>query len=459
MKRAGRIIAGMVLGTAFAAAVGINFLQSSKEQKEEQETTKQIVIQPAERKLYEIGEDVKCGDLIWNITGAEIIKDYDSLDSYYKNRKNIISPEEVLLEDLLIFKEEVQYLLIKGTITNISKYVKRCDFGDLQMYNHFEDGSFGPEINAYHYRNDCRYISEDEFVRTVDNCWDPFTVKEEETVEFEYVMQFSEYEDWEISGYFYDLYLSTKSFFPSDVKDQPLLEEKIHLNIAPKHLGITKTEAENTYDEQRDITGMKCRQWVNMDMKQYQTEGYPIIGNQDIEFAEPEEVTEEDFVLFRGLTSQIKSVQIVDWEGLPKEFSDRNALQNMAECYNRAGYEKEQMKILLLEMVFGNAERDDVYALNFYNSSCLFTRDEAGKRWVFGSTDDWIVTENTAQGKRTGHINGEWLEKGESVTVCMAYLLTPEMYEEETVYYYGTGLSKYFIFNPRKLQKISFPKN
>lgn len=70
--------------------------------------------------------------------------------------------------------------------------------------------------------------------------------------------------------------------------------EKICLNIAPKHMTAAQTDLEDSFIEQRDIPAMKCRQWTNLEMKQYQKQGYlmPYDKDPDVMLTEEETVAE-----------------------------------------------------------------------------------------------------------------------------------------------------------------------
>ncbi len=136
----------------------------------------------------------------------------------------------------------------------------------------------------------------------------------------------------------------------------------------------------------------------------------------------------------------------------------------MAERYEQEyGYNKNQMKILLLDMnvmksVQNESEQhkqeyDSVISVDFYPWTYLYTRDNNEKRWVFGTADDWIVTENSTESGRTGHINTERISEGQNVVLQAAYLLPPEIYNEGALYFNG-GEYKDIDYSEQPLQKI-----
>lgn len=450
MKKAGKIIGNIILGLAFAIAVWsglqeLGFWDHSFEQGEDE--IKEVKISPVERKVYKLGEDAVCDDLIWNIAKAEI-KDYENLDDYYKNRKHLLPPMEICKEPYYgMFAEEIKYLFMKGTVTNTSKYAKRYSFERIKLYNRFEDGTFEEARNTLDAIRDYKFISENENVSLTEDFFDPVTIESGETAEFEYVIQFSEYDTGYGPDYLYDLYLSTQGLYPTS--GSVILEEKIDLGIEPRNSGMDKITLQNTYEEQRDIVGMKCRQWINAEIKQYQEEGYPMLYYYETEEDMVEEkVTDENivFTLWKEYDSQITGVKVTNWEGVKQYAPELTRLDEMAESYAKAGYDKDQLKILLLDIDYSRIEIDperDNHSFNFYENSYLFTRDKQGKRWIFGNADDWTVLKNSVENGRTGHINIEAFAEGQTVGVQAAYLLPPEIYEEGALYFCGGKAPRY----------------
>lgn len=480
MKKAGKILAGTMLGIAFTGAIGVYCWQYDvggiqklfKEQETESETIKQPKLKIPERKVYELGEEVECDGLTWKINSAEIVEDYNSLDSYYHTRsRGLTNPSEwTKNHHERYFVEEVRFLVIKATVTNTWEVHKEYSCSNMQFYNLYEDEEF-EKVWLDSLGSDVKCVSETGDIKQIENRYDPFSIESGETLEVEFVMQYCEYSGYgEESHYIYDLYLSTLSLTPVSGFGSNGIDNKIHLNIAPKHMGASMTEPENSYEEQRNIPEMKCRQWTNLEMKNYQEEGYPTLyQKEDVVKEFKEEVTEENHLFYAwgwGIDTQIVNAQTVDWEALPKDFADRGALQKMAECYEQSyGYSKDQMKILLLDINFIKPipeeseltepydEDSSMQKIDFYPYTYLYTRDENEKRWVFGTADDWIVTGNSVEGGRTGHINTERFIEGQTVTLQVAYLLPPEIYNEGELYFNG-GKYLDIDFSEQPIQRI-----
>lgn len=467
MKRVGKIITGVVLGIAFTLAVGFYCWQYDvggiknifSRQEEESESIIQPKMKVPEIEICELGEEIECGDLIWKITSAEIVTDYNSLDDYYKKREYLEMPRKDLRGDL--FEEETQFLVINLSVTNPSESQHLCTPGSMKIYNVYEDGSYQEVLGDY--AVDYRVLSKQAAI--TDIFFQSIAVEAGETVEIEYVREFQEYGYGSFS-YIYDLYIGAGSMVEGYDLWAASFMQRLHLDIAPKHLSIDMAESKDTYDEQRDILGMKRRQWVNLDMKQYQKEGYPELYHKlDVVKEFDEEVTEENYLfeIWSDVTSQIVNVQVVDWEELDKDFTDRGELLKTAERYEELyGYKKEELKILILDISIhrGNLEvetdseqKDSKTEVNFYENSFLYTRDENEKRWVFGTADDWIVTKNSIEGGRTGHINAEWFLENQTVELRTAYLLPPEIYHEGALYFCG-GEFKTGNFSGTPIQRI-----
>lgn len=474
MKKAGKILAGTMLGVIFAGAVGIycwqydvGGIQKFFTEEETESGIKQPKLKIPEQKIYKLGQEVECDGLTWTITSAEIVEDYNSLDAYYHARpEGLTNPEEwVKKNHKIYFEEEMKFFVLRATLTNTSQVQKQYNCSKMKFYNSYQEGEF-KELPLYDFSSDTKCVSETGEIKQIEESQDFFSVESGETVEVEHVVQYCEYSNYGERQYIYDLYLSTFSLHPDTVYDSGEVDNKICLNIAPKHMGIDQTEPQNTYGEQRNIPEMKCRQWTNLDMKNYQEEGYPTLYEKEGVIKEfKEEVTEENYLFESyGINTQISSTKIVDWEMLPKDFADRGALQKMAERYEQEyGYNKNQMKILLLDMnvmksVQNESEQhkqeyDSVISVDFYPWTYLYTRDNNEKRWVFGTADDWIVTENSTESGRTGHINTERIAEGQNVVLQAAYLLPPEIYNEGALYFNG-GEYKDIDYSEQPLQKI-----
>lgn len=463
MKKAGKILAGAMLGIAFTGAVGVYCWQYDvggiqgvfKEEETENETSKQLKVKLAERKVYELGEEVDCGGFIWKINSAEITQDYSSLDEYYHTRPiGLVNPSDLIKKrHYRSFEEETRFLILRATLTNTSEDPKEYNCAHMQFYNSYKDGEY-EKLWFDSFGRDVKCVSETGEIKQIQEVqveYIPFLIEGKETAEVEYIIEYSEYPGYaDYPDYVYDLYLSTLSLAPESEHTDWEIDHKIHLNVAPKHVGINRTELGDAYDEQVNIPEMKCRQWANLEMKEYQEEGYPTLYEKDGIVEEyTEEVTEENYLFDRmGITRQISNIQIVDWETLPKDFADRGVLQKMAEQYEQSyGYSQDQMKILILDIDFSKPAEEEfeegygrygsIQKVDFYWYTYLYTRDENEKRWIFGTADDWLVTENSAEGGRTGCINTEWMVEEQTVTLQAAYLLPPEIYNEGELYFNG----------------------
>lgn len=474
MKKAGRILAGTLLGIAFAGAVGIYCWQYDvggiqkifNKQEEEEETAKYPKLKIPERKTYEIGEEIECEKLVWTITSAEIVEDYNSLDPYFHTRQEELkNPAEWVKQNgRTYFEEEIRFLVLKATVTNTSELQTEYTCSHMEFYNSYEEDKF-EELYLGIFGADVKCVSKTGEVKEIQDAHTPFAIKGGETVNLEYVMEYSEYSGYDTRDYIYDLYLSTLSLTTSPWTTKTL-DNKIHLNIAPKRFRIDQTEEKIAYANQRNIPEMKARKWVNLDMKQYQKEGFPTFYQKgDIAKQYEEEVTEENYLFSRGgIDRQISNVQVTDWEALPKDFAERGALQKMAERYEQSyGYGRDQMKILLLDVNITKPVQDksidnehnypSVQEFDFYENTYLYTRDENEKRWIFGTADDWLITANSAEGGQTGYINVEQMAEGQTVTLQAAYLLPPEIYNEGELYF-NSGEYIDIDFSEQPIQKI-----
>lgn len=469
MKKAGKILAGTLLGAAFVTAVGFGIDQYYEELKNDSEKESETILQPElkvpEKRTYELGEEVECEGLTWKITNAEVMN-YEDLDDYYKTRGNLWQPsEDAVRYGGGMFAEEVQFLVLKGIVKNMSENIdKTYHLSKIEIWNFYENGISSPVSSSYipvefeqcialppqpnNMGKDGRCISETKGERLIASADDVFIMKPQETLEVEYITAFSEYFGDDFVNY--DLYLSTDSLIPDSIYNYSGIKNKIRLDIAPKHLSIVNTDAANCYEEQRDIPKMKCRQWTNSEMKQYQDMGYPVLyeyNNGEIQIADggEEEVADEEYQFDnqRGMIARITGVKAADWEELPEEFVERGALWDMAECYEQKfGYRREELKILLLDIHISNVGQN-MTRYDFYENTYLFTRDENGKRWIFGTADDWLITENSEKNGRVGHMNTELLRQNQVVTCQAAYLLPPEIYNEGELYFCGGGLKSY----------------
>lgn len=468
-KKTFNIFMGVILGAAFLGAVMFSVRQYHTG--EEEETKKELKIKvPEALTPYQIGDEVQVGDFLWQVSEAELIDDYESLDEYYKLRGYLKAPEPNQQNP---FAEEQRFLRVKFSVQNTNeKKENEFAFPKLEYANYRGEGIFEkwelyatPWYNVWSYSEFSddiyygfgykdRYFDGRCEVKNSSKTGDYFQDKSNiilepgEVMDAECIIQFYEYgnisefgmssgyEDLDTKLYLYDLCISI--FGPNANRNQ-----YVSLNIAPKHLNITRTDIDHTYEEQRDIPGMKAGQMTNLDMKQYQDKGYPI----PYEYEEPEDMIEEEIVEENylqenyQLSTQIQKSEIVEWKDLPEAFRSQGSLQKMAERYkNEYRYSEEELKVLLMDISYiGQGEKGSFY-FSIYDYTWIFTRSSDKKRWVFGTADDWTVLSNDVHPERTGHINTEWIGGEQTVTVQVAYILPPDIWEKEDALYFCAGL-------------------
>ena len=456
-KKITQVLLGVVLGAAFLGAVafGINKTMSTEEETTKKEKNLNPKI-PEALSAYQMGEEVEVGDFLWQVSQAKIIESYEELDDYYKSRGYLKAAEPNQQNP---FAKELKYLWVEFSMKNTSEKEKSfnpcaVEFANDRGEGLFErwgmseggywiDGEFYSGYDGYNQtlirgqKNiDGKYTLENSTALTEFQDRKEISLSPGETIHEEFVLQFYEYRNKDNAYYIYDLCMKATG---ADA-ERP---QYISLNIAPKHLDITKTTPENTYDEQRDIAEMKCGQIINLDMKQYQETGYPIPYEYDNDSSRPvpgDRIVEENFLTgYDGLRAQIQKSEIVEWKDIPEVFAEQGYLKKMAERYQKDyGYSEEELKVLLLDISYVQ-KYYDVYSFCIYDYTWLFTRDSNGKRWVFGTADDWTVLSNDENPQRTGHINTEWMNEGTSMLVQAAYILPPEILEKEDALYFCRG--------------------
>lgn len=403
-----------------------------------QEETTAHLIQPREKTReelmgksdYQVGDCVVVEGLVWNISDARIVRGYENLDAYYR-KKEIFTDYKTLSEVYLYrkeFSQEETYLVLQYSVTNENETVKRIQPGLLTLYNKYGEGDFRENLTSYNSAG--RSLDGTELI-------DKYAVNAVpgESYEFEWVWELGEY-----YGPIYDLYVS---FEWADGTGQNLwgnlMEQKVCLGIAPKHLGINDTDIENCYLEMRDIPAMKRGQWTNLEMSAYQKKGIKaVIAEADCEFG-------------TDVVTRVIGSEVVSWEAMPEEYKMQGTLEKMADCYEeKHGISRERLKILLVdtevtdkqitENVFDYKVGTDAGSIyDFYANSYIFTMNDKGEAYAFGTADDWMIISNTASGNRTGHINIEKTMAGDRITMQMAYLLPLEIYEAVEALYFSCG--------------------
>lgn len=388
--------------------------------------------------------------------------DYEDIDSYYKDRGYLIEPAEYFRTAYYIdiFPEEIQFLRLKYTITNKGKMEKTVQPFDIEIVSKSDNGQY-TEKQSY-FAADGRYIMNGIQLielnlpgKSVGGDSQPvITLQPETSVEIEFIGEFMGY--YSSTGgidYNYDLYLNTGTAERNVSSPEG---ETIHLNIVRKNEDGTDI----TYDEVRHIQDMKCRTWTNLEMAETLREGDLADMEQGIS---PEEISLEeqyqytdrvywcgngDETLYeRRQAEWINNAQLIDWTELPQIYGEQGNLQKMAERYkSNYGYETDELRVLLLDITFAINDTgmipddlDEYTAVCFYEKSYLLTRDDTGKLLVFGTADDWRITSNSRNQERDGMLNLEWLGNGDAVTVQMAYILPPDVFEHQNTLYFRGG--------------------
>jgi len=471
MKKRFSIFMGVLLGIAFFTSVVFAVRQYHIE--EEEETKKELKARvPEALTPYQIGDKVQVGDFLWQVSEAELINDYESLDDYYKLRGYLKVPKPNQQNP---FAEEQKFLRVKFSVQNTDREKDaQFSFLNLKYANYRGGGLFekwelyytpwynrGSGMNEFGGYSGMAYPEEERFfdgkckirdsLKPADyfENYSNITLAPGEVMDAECIVQFYEYgnacefnmadeykyEYWDTKLYIYDLCIRT---FGPDMDR----EQYISLNIAPKHLDITKTDIGETYEEQRDIAGMKARQMTNLEMKQYQDSGYPLQTEEEaLEDMPEEEIAGENYLQESyNLAVQIQKSEVVEWKDMPETFRSQGYLQKMAERYkNEYGYSDKQLKVLLLDISYTGKGMEPNY-LSIYDYTWLFTRGGDKKRWVFGTADDWTVLSNGVHPERTGHINTEWIGAEQTMVVQAAYILPPDIWEKEDAMYFCSGI-------------------
>lgn len=442
MKKKEKMTIGIGFGVLFLGAVGIYSWQTGLLDKQQETTgtettgtTQNVPVTQAEvlaKTTYALGENVEVNGVTINISGAEIVEDYDSLAVHYKVEQVLQDPWDRVSLYNMEFVDEEKWLVVTYTISNTGMEEKKIYPGQLQFYNRLDETTF--ESMLSYSGVDGRCLSGEVAPENFET--DAVKLQPGETMEFEYVRQFSSY--WEPV---YDLYVSLNKTANVIVSmGGAFAETKVCLEIAPKLRKIDDVPVEESYDDIRDIPAMKAAQWCNLEMKEYQETGYP----QTSEVVE--EVVAQEYEFVGDISTKITGYKVVAWSEMPAEYQNRGALETMAKRYEeKYGVAKDSLKLLLLDVSYIATEIPsdviDNFKWNcvFYDRSYLFTRDAEGKRWVFGTMDDWMVTSNSVNESRTGHINIEKMNEGDTIAVQAVYILPPEIYENYDALYYSGG--------------------
>ena len=486
-----KILGAFFLGGLFIAAVMLFHTSYSKKEEAESEEAENKQVS-AGQKDFEIGEDVKveAADCIYNVKTADLIVNYRDLPSYYRDREYISNPIEFLGEnyDLGIeFPEEVKFLHLNFSLTNTGSEEKGFSPFNIVVAskNHYiKDIHYDSEWGIINFpAYDGQYTIAGDSDSTIElagnkqgdiqESMDDDTLLPEkillhpgETLTVDFVGEFMDYMRLPATSgagperYDYDLYLPA---FGIGIEEMQANGEAVRLNIARNYVQDDGTEKEVLYGEVRNIQDMKCRSFSNLELSERQTTVYPDTEQEKEETqkrGESEEAGKEYLQFFNATTgpdntiisaykliSKPSAFRITEWNDLPSVYKEKGKMQQMAQRYNSVyGYGQDELKVLLLDIVYSAEEVGNLInnnakteLISFYENSYLYTK-ESDREWkIFGTADDWRVTENSANPENTGWMNMAALEIGQSITVQMAYIIPPELYQKYDALYFQGG--------------------
>ncbi len=420
-------------------------LINMEETSSEKDTTGNKKIKTEKELLEEnehgLNEDVEVNGLLWNIEEVEVISEFEQLDEYYKENGNFMYDKERLPLWSQFFDEEGRYILIRYRVENVSSESKTIMPGNLVFYDRYENDSFH-SVDFYEMDGRCTSIDTGEYENfkgaTVE-------LPAQSSMEFEYVGYWNCYE-----SPIYNLYVALSSASKNIHTNGMAGEPKVKLGIEPKAMSLWEegAEADDTYAEMRNIPEMKIRQWTNLEMRTYQEKGFPTVESD-----KPlEKVVEQDYEFIEDISTKIKGARVLSWDEMPQDYVERGYLEQMAKRYHEVyDISPDDLKLLVLDISYTARELEsEIVQMNkfnceFYNRSYLYTRTDEGKRWVFGTMDDWMVKSNDTNPWRTKHINVEMMKDGDTVELEAVYILPPDIYDNETaLYFYGGYLIDFY---------------
>lgn len=471
MKKRARIFGGILLAVLFITAIAL-FLRLYLIKDKESETKQQLSLKPP-KQVYELGEDMNIEGLVWNISEAELMDDYEKIDSYYKERGFLQSREEYVKEyieqyvDRDLFVSDIRYFRIKCFVINTSNTIYKFSPSSLSPTS-----IIGNDMVEWYFNNyDVRIISggENEMLEIEgykqkigeDIVTKYYDVQPKEKIEFELVGELCLHDIYSVYDlkYFnnrnsnYELYLMGENS-----------TKRVDLNISGE-FGENKI-----YQEARNIQEMKSQSWTNLEQMTWEKEwreknkiehGYRL-DEESRTIIETEERGQEFLELLNAgfsdgeihqafsLVTILNDFKITEWKDMPFDFAEQGNLQKMAKRYSDIYHcQEEELKVLVLDLSYTSSELGqidmDVYkrAVNyFYGRSKLYVKDEKNELWLFGCADSWIVTENSAHPENVGSVNLDIMELDASISVQMAYILPPQLYEEYSALYFTGGKSE-----------------
>lgn len=478
MKKKERIFGGILLAV-FIVALALFFRLYLTENREYEEETEDELFIKTPKQFYEFGENMEVQGLIINVSEAELTEDYEKINSFYKERGFIQSPEEYVKtyieakgnsNDLM--PGDVRFFRIKCSVRNIAD--KKSDFYPDSLYPTSIIGSAMYSWNFQAY--DISGISESDGKRSLDLEGKKPEKYEKNSQKRVYTMQPGEVIEIEVVGEFQlcDIYTaySAEDLDGTDNSYNLFLmmrgsTKRVCLNISGSF-----DDKGRTYPKARNIQKMKCEAWTNLEWTQWQKNrgvagryrleetAKQVIEKEDAgqEFVEllSESMLSNEIVYTFSLVTTLTNFEIMEWKDLPSDFSEQENLQKMAQRYHSVyNCKEENLKVLILDLNYTTRETGENYynsrkVNNFYQRSRLYVKDEKGDLCLFGTADDWIVTENNVHPENIGSVNMESMGADDTISVRMAYILPPQLYQEYSALYF-TGGNCDIIFNMKEI--------
>lgn len=459
MDKLGKNLGVLVLGVLFFIAAliyGRNRLTDSNEENKDKENGTSFPFE----KIYMAGEEVTSINVVCQLNRAEFLKSYAELDSFYQKRHYLVKPEEYLMRKFDfegIFPEDVRFIHLNFSLTNHSEMKKIFVPDKLKLtsissnYESLSWGEFFASDGKYQIEKKNGTIKKVDISGKKPDCEESLeilSILPEETVVIDFVGEFllcgreDGKDDFNSSSAAFiadffergDLYLSISGLGTEISTGQNLRGEKIRLDI---NCEPPRTDA---------IQTAKSRSWTNLERSENQIQSCSFDSVQE-EMTYPYVKLFHTYFQNENMVEGYKEVgkllnyQFLEWKNLPKEYVQRGNLQQMAERYKDIyGYETEELKVLFLNVeysaeVIGNT---DLQKHAFYENSVIYLRKNETEWYLFGTADEWKVTENSAFPEKTGFLNSEWLADGERLRVELIYLLPPDVYrQQKEIYFFG----------------------
>lgn len=456
MDRIGKNLGVIVLGVlVFIAALIYGRNRLAEREKEETEDESHF---PFER-IYATGEQVLSVNVVCQVNHAEIFTDYEELESFYKKRRYLAEPRKYLMQncDLEgVFPEEIRFIHLNFSLTNHSKMKKIFVPDNLELTSisdNYKSVNWG-DFFAY----DGQYQIEKENGETQklylagrkpnDSVLEYISILPEETAIIDFVGEFLVSPKEEKEEYFFglsakdffeqgELYLSISGLGTEISTGHGLSGEKIRLNVSCP-----------MPSEKRMIQEIKGENWTNLERSQEQKNSYSFASVQEDAGYPYIEIMDADFQNGKMIhcykkTTRLLGWRLIDWADLPNEYVKRGNLQQMAKRYKEVyGYETEELKVLFLDMeysaeVIGNGCSSQIH--NFYINSILYLKKNEKEWSLFGTADEWKITENSLIPQNIGFLDSETLGGGGRLRAELIYILPPDIYrQQKELYFFGS---------------------